>query len=79
MANYIKSTILKLEKKLKNLLEILFFLCILIMLNYKRLALIAAEIYSDETKNSGLIPTPHPVSNETKSSGSIPIFTSQST
>ena len=43
MAIYIKSTILKLEKKLKNILEY-WFLCILNMLNFKRLALIASEI-----------------------------------
>ena len=49
------------------------------MLNFKRLLLIATEIQNDETKNSGIIPSPHPVSDETKSSGSIPIFTSPST
>ena len=43
MANYIKSTMLKLGKKIKNILEILF-LYILNILNFKRLALIAAEI-----------------------------------
>ena len=35
----------------------------------------ATEIQSNETKNSGLIPSPHPISDETKSSWSIPIFT----
>ena len=43
MTIYIKSTILKLDKKLKSILEILF-LCILNMLNFKRLALIATDI-----------------------------------
>ena len=41
-------------------------------LNFKRLALIAIEIKSSETKYSGLIPSPHPVSDETKHCGSIP-------
>ena len=44
MAIYIKSTIVKLEKNLNNILKILGFLCILNMLNFKRLALIATEI-----------------------------------
>ena len=65
---YIKSTILKLEKNLKDILEILIFLCILNMLNFKRLALIATEIQSDETKNSGS--SSHPIHDETKSFGS---------
>ena len=42
--------IAKVRKKLTNILKILFFLCILNMLNFKRLALIAVEIQSDETK-----------------------------
>ena len=42
MEIYIKSTILKLEKT-RNVLEIVF-LCILNMLNFKRLALIAIEM-----------------------------------
>ena len=43
LKNYTKSTIFYLEKKTKNILEILF-LYILHMLNFKRLALIATEI-----------------------------------
>ena len=37
------------------------FLYILNMLNFKRVALIPTEIQSDEAKNSGSIPSPHPV------------------
>ena len=44
IAIHIKSTILKLEKKPRNILEILCLLCILNMLNFKRLPLIASEI-----------------------------------
>ena len=42
MAIYIKSTILKLETT-RNILEIVF-LCILNMLNFKRLALVATQM-----------------------------------
>ena len=41
--SFIKSTILKLEQKTKNILETLLF-CILNILHIKRLALIATEI-----------------------------------
>ena len=61
---YIKSTILKLEKT-NNILEILF-LYIVNMLNFKRLALIATEIQSDETKISGSILSPHQVHSFTR-------------
>ena len=60
MPIYTKSTILKLENS-RKMLEIVF-LCTLNMLNFKRLALIATEMYSNETKCFGLIPSPHQLS-----------------
>ena len=54
-----KPTILKLENS-RKMLEIVF-LCTLNMLNFKRLALIATEMQSNETKCFGSIPSPHQV------------------
>ena len=44
----------------RNMLEIVF-LCTLNMLNFKRLALMATEMQSNEAKYFGLIPSPHQV------------------
>ena len=54
-----KPTILKLENS-RKMLDIVF-LCSLNMLNFKRLALIATEMYSNETKCFGSIPSPYQV------------------
>ena len=54
-----KPTILKLENS-RKMLEILF-LCTLNMINFKRLALIATEMQSNETKCFASIPSPHQV------------------
>ena len=54
-----KPTILKLENS-RKMLEIVF-LCTLNMINFKRLALIATEMQSNETKCFGSIPSPHQV------------------
>ena len=79
MAVYIKLTTLKLEKKLKNILEILFFVYIEHVKFQQASFNSNWDIKRWNKKKSGLIPSPHPLSNETKSSGSIPIFTSPST
>ena len=50
-----KPTILKLENS-RKILEIVF-LCTLNMINFKRLALIATEMQSNETKCFGSIPS----------------------
>ena len=54
-----KPTTLKLENS-RKMLEIVF-LCTLNMINFKRLALIATEMQSNETKCFGSIPSPHQV------------------
>ena len=59
MPIYTKSTISKLENS-RKMLEIVF-LCTLNMLNFKRLAVIATEMYCNETKCFGSIPSPHQV------------------